>query len=144
MCAATTASAGFFNPVKITASSETYCPSTEWDDPIRLVGQEWVEQWPGRGGLMISIGSGLKHRETSDGVAEIFKENPSMFNKDMWFRFNLEPSLNNVLKEDSDQLDLIKRSATAFVERDDVQYFLKDCVGKLRHTFESHLTAWND
>ena len=123
-----------------------YRPSDEYDDPISLVGQVWNEQWPTRSGLLINIGSGVKPRKTSSDavVQQIFQKDPSMFNKDMWFRFNLDPSVKDVLKEDYEKFGQIQESTTAYMEHDYVQKRLEDCITKICHTYESHMTRWDD
>ena len=130
----------------MTDEAVRYCPSDEYDDPIPLLGQEWIEQWPGRGGLIINIGSGVKPRRTNSDtvVQQIFKQDPSMFNKEMWFRFNLDPSVKDVLKEDYDKFDRIQHSTTVYMEHDYVQRRLEDCIAKILHTYQSHMTEFDD
>lgn len=151
-CAATIASEGLFDPMKITKGPEQglsrlvkmtkgseeglYYSHSAWDDPMHLVGCNLKEQWPGRDALLISIGSGIHaYRPLTYGADAVFEKNPDLVRAEMRFRFNHDTMLRDVLREDSDKLDHILESATAYMDDEKVKGEFKACIGKLCQTF---------
>ena len=146
LCAASTASEGLFDPVTATYRSKElhFFASAAWDEPIHMFGTLLKQQWPGRNALLISIGSGVfAEKQIPISTDQIFKDNPDLVEADMWFRFNHDTILKDVLKEDFDKLDHILDAAKAYMDDNKVEGEFKACVGKLFQTYEMTGSASN-
>ena len=133
VCAATTATAGFFDPVMIrdvNQRGELYWPSNVWDEPKHFIGPEFAQLWPGEKGLVVSIGSGVKPKQYPGQVVTNYG-----CNLNNWFNFHQDSNVHEVRKEDFAKFDQIQLSAKVHLGDHDVSERLRRYIHKLCLTF---------
>lgn len=142
MCAATTATAFFFDPVKVTDDDapepNKYYRAKE-SNPFPVVELETHGQWGGRDNLIISIGPGFTPMETRPG------NYPSQYDGGWLSRFDMDEELENHAKVDSEyQGGIALVTTTQYMDRDAVKVDLEKTIDMLRASFSSHRTQWDD
>ena len=136
-CAATTASAGLFDPVPVSKWVEgLYYPNPLLSDPINFVGSEMKGQFPDRrNALLISVGSGSRGRSstTSLPVDRIWVENFDLVHPFMKLAINNDNVfLDSIAEDDPKEWHKIAEGVTKYMSLNQTKENLVDCVGKLK------------
>ena len=136
-CAATTASAGLFDPVPVSKWVEgLYYPNPLLTDPINFVGKEIKDQFPDRRNApLISIGSGRRGNltTTSQPADRIWVENFDLVHPSMKLAINNDNVfLDPIAEDDPNKWHEIAEGVTKYMSLNQAKEKFADCVGKLK------------
>ena len=134
-CAATMATVGFFDLVKVSRTTG-FCPPIVWDTPLRYVWHEVIDQWTPRDRetVLINIGSGLIFKEVTGRKVDTFLDKPSRPIK--VFRFNGNRAVNDwTLKEDVFRFPEISEYARQYMASEEFADLYNPCTQKLGESF---------
>ena len=136
-CAATTATAGLFDPVPVSRWVDgLYYPNPLFSDPINLVGREIKDQFPDRrNALLISIGSGSRGSFTTTSLPadRIWVENFDLVHPRMKLAINNNNIfLDRLAEDDPNNWEKIAEGVTKYMSLNQAKEKFADCVGKLK------------